>query len=205
MRRSFLALGIILLFVGVITFSVSYTPDESEINETVDRKENLPIQKWRISGEFDKGERLFVVFSAVDPENAIVDSSAVVDVNITSPSGGNTTFRVLFTDTFRPDINISLKSKDEDNGLVVSSPLEGIGGEAEYDGMYTAHVYAYLPRLFYPPDGTLPWLELYRTVVERKYPYTAVLPVGIALIIAGVSLSIWAAGSSAHPSRSRKG
>lgn len=217
MKKAFLGLGVILLFIGTIAFSISVSVDELESNQLVTEEKDLavqmvhptgrptPIGKWEISAQFDKGEELFVLFKSVNPENLIIDHGlTIVDVNITSPSGGNTTFRVLFTDSLQPDVNITLWSKDNDSGLIVSDPVEGIGGVAEYDGLYTATVYTIYPHLIYPPDGTLAWLSLYKTIVEKKYPYFTVLPLGIVLVVAGATLSIWGAKSSKKPTRLRR-
>jgi hypothetical protein len=206
MRKNILALGIILLFIGIITFSISFSAEKTEKNQLIKRKEDLPIGKWEISAQFNKGEKLLVFFSRVQEKNLIVDGTAIIDINITCPKGGNTTFRVMFTDTYHPYANITLKSKDNDNGLIVNYPLEGIGGIAEYDGLYKVYVYSYsyLEFNYFPPNGTLPWLELYKVIEEKNYPYLILLPVAIALIIAGVSLSIWAAKTPKRPSRIKK-
>lgn len=206
MRKNILALGIIFLFIGITTFPISFLPEKTEKNQLIERKEDLPLGKWEISAQFNKGEKLFVFFSRVEEKNMIIDGSAILDINITCPTGGNTTFRVMFTDTYRPYANITLRSKDNDSGLIVNYPLEGIGGIAEYDGVYKAYVYtySYLAFNYFPPNGTLPWLELYKVIEEKNYPYLVILPAAIALIIAGVSLSIWATKTTKRPSRVKR-
>lgn len=196
MKKALLGLGIILLFIGIVTLSMSYSVEESEKNLLVKREEDLPVGEWRISARYNQSENLLVFFRPPKREG-IPDSAAIIDVNITDPEGGNTTFRVVFWKNGDTDINLT----SNDGGLAVPDPLEGVGGTTKYEGLYTVYAYTYLPLYYYPPNGTLPSFELYKVVVERKYPYHGFLPVSVGLIAAGAILSIWGTKSSKKPSR----
>jgi hypothetical protein len=61
---------------------------------------------------------------------------------------------------------------------------------------------------FYPafgarPAGTLPALELYKTIGEKSYPNLIALPIGIGTVVSGAVLSMWASRGSKRSSKSR--
>ncbi|TET62505.1 hypothetical protein E3J49_08115 [Candidatus Bathyarchaeota archaeon] len=211
MRNLHLSLGIIILFFGVIVFSVSNQFTETDFIEVEgSRVENAPYGEWETSAQFAGGERLFVAFAM--PNMEFVPNgeqvSATIWVSIIDPEGGNTTLRVDFKNPSAPRLNVTLESKAD--GLTVGELRGGfygappdIGGVAKYAGNYTAIVYTFgiamAEAYYYRPDGKLPRLAFW--VFVRTYPYGVFLPVGVVLIVGGASLSVWAAKTSKRPSR----
>lgn len=198
-RKSLIGLGIILLFVGVVISSeYNSAVEEPPEDKLVKEVNNLPVGKWEISAQFNKSEKLTVFFSTPDLEN--VPAFTRFYASIVDPMGGRTNFTIDFSK--KPsglDVNFNVTSND--GGLIVDKPIEGIVGVTSYNGLYTVHIYTLFTSLYYPPDGTLPSLDLYKVVKKTDYPYRNILPIGIGLILVGVSLSVWAAKYS---SKSRK-
>lgn len=217
MRKDRLALGIIILFIGVIVFSMSSQVEETRETQRVgDVERNLPYGEWLIERPFEKGDELFVAFRGPKLEG-VPDHQVppTVWVNITDPNDGNVTFRLSFRIniiTRSPELNVTLESRsdglvvdDSDLGDFNDSP-EDVGGVAGYDGNYTAYVYTFGVEMagYYYEDAILPFLEFWKIVVQRDYPNRNILPVASALIVGGVLFSIWAARSSQYSGPRRK-
>jgi len=203
MRKTPLALGIIFLFIGIITFSISNTAIEKlPEHKRIERALNLPYGKWNISAQLNKSEKIFVLFSRPKLE-VIPDGLAIINVSIIDPKGGNTNFSVAFSQEGVEYINLTWN----DNGLTVNDSVEGIGGTTLYTGNYTVQVYAdefFAKNYYYPPAGTLPALELYKVIEKKDYPYRILLPIAITLIFISIYLTVWSTKSSKHPSKLKK-
>ena len=218
MRKIPLSVGCIILFAGIIIFSSANYAIETPENQLAERVKDLPYGQWKISKQFDRGEKIFVAFAGpklIDIPNG-VPAIATIWINITDPTGGNTTLRADFRVnlvTKNPELNITLESESE--GLIVDksklgtsndSP-ENLGGETQHDGNYTAYVYTYgiaMARYYYPPNADLPRLDLWRIVLKKEYSFGNLLPVGVALIVGGAFLSIWAASTKQSYKSRRK-
>ena len=195
MRKVSLVLGFIILFIGIIVSSASNisrdNPREIQVGEQ---------HGWGISGLFDEGDELFVRFPPPKHEG-VPDTYQIVRVDIFDPNKTKTRFELTFKKGVLDDINVS----SLDGGLIVSEPPTGIGGITQYSGNYTAYIDPEANPLanFYYPNGP-PTIELLKLVVEKEYPYSGFLPVGIALIAIGLSLTIWSMKSSKGKRRRKK-
>jgi len=187
-KRIFMGLGVIILFAGVIIFSLSNSPP-------VEKEDVVLIEELRetfdISGNFDKGEKLLVFFHAPnwDGPYPIPDpDSAIVDVDVLDPFDNKTEFRIQFNRRQNPEL--WLRSNDT-GGLDVTLPLEGVVGVTKYTGEYKAHIIekAAMYYNFSPP----PVLRLFKVVMEVDYPYRNYLPVGAGLAVVGVAVTVWGA------------
>jgi|GEM_PF-3976035 len=217
MRRTLLGFGIIILFAGLIIFSISNRFTETYESVSVEESdvEDLPYGEWKTSAHFEKGETIYLAFSG--PDLAMVPNgdqiSGTVMINITDPEGEDTTFRVDFKGSEPPEINITLISEAE--GLEVDdspfgdfndSPV-GFGGVTSYEGDYSGCIYVFGPGIagfYYPPNATLPYMMFWKLVPIRTYPNSPLLPVGGIFIVAGLLLSVWAVRSSQQPRRGKR-
>jgi len=217
MRRTPLSFCIIILFAGLIVFSISNRFDETYESVSVEESnaEDLPYGEWKTSVHFEKGEMIYVDF--YPPNLAMVPNgdqiSGTVMINITDPEGGDATFRMDLKGSERPRINITLKSEAE--GLEVDDSLFGdfndssvnIGGVTSLEGVYSVCIYVFGPGIaefYYPPDATLPFMMFWRLVPIRTYPNSQLLPVGGILIVAGLLGSVWAVMSPRQTQRSKR-
>ena len=214
MRRTLLGLGIIILFAGLIVFSISNRFTETYESVCIEESiaEDLPYGEWKTSAHFEKGERFILTFPG--PKLEGVPNHVELVLNITDPEGGNTTLKIDFRmKTAGPELNITVKSKsenleidDSDFGDFNDSP-EDFGGLVLLDGYYSAFLHAYgrsVAEYYYPPNATLPHMEFWKYATIRTYPYSQLLPVGGRLIIAALLLSVWAVRSSQQTRRSKR-
>jgi hypothetical protein len=206
--------GIILLLVGVVVISISLGPTETEEYDSVVREEGLSYTEWHTSASFVAQDRLFVAFEGPGMDEPIPNGGEVdvrFWVNITDPQGDNSTFRADFRREQMPELNVTVERRG--TGLLIDDPVGNwgdgpvsIGGVAQYDGVYKAHLYSYgegVAHLIYPPDGTLNYLEMYVIRVNRELSMLTYLPVGIGVCAVGAVISVWALRTS-KPKRSKK-
>lgn len=194
-RKTVLSLGVLILLTGAIVFSFSNQSLESPSNQPVNSRQELPYGNWSISTYCSEGEKLLVQFSR--PQEGAYPDDPKLNVNITDPHGGNTTFQVIFIiQPLAGSAEISLL--DEGEGMMVENPELEVGGVTVYDGNYTAHVYTEAKALagMYYDDAVLPNLQLFKVYVTREYPNQVFLPVGVGLVIAGLALLVWSVKSS---------
>jgi len=194
-RKELLAFGAILVFVGVLVSSASTSSIEKLDYPIVAEAEG----QWEVSADFNESEKLLVDFLPPKFGEYIFPNGdkAVVDVEIFDPDNNKTEFRITFYPRRYPDFELL----SNDGGLTVNEPIEGVGGVTRLNGLYTARIDEFAS-IYY--DGGPPGhLSLHKEVVEREYPYRSVLPIGVALIVAGASLSVWAK-SSKRTQRLRK-
>jgi hypothetical protein len=182
MRKMVFSFGVIVLFVGVIVFSISGSFVEKSSLQLVDDVE----EEWEVSGDFTKGEKLLVMFPPPDWEGIVMNGKeAFVDVEIFDPNDATIKFNVTFIKAGGATIQLESNA----GGLVVDEPIGQVGGLTVYDGLYRAHIDE---RAVYVYNmGPIPWIKLYRDVGEKEYPHRVFMPVGIVLIIAGILLSIY--------------
>ena len=191
MRKGFSVFGIILLFVGILVFLSCNSPTERTIVSQV----VPPKKQWNVTAYFNQYEKIIVNLGV--PPEFHPDGVCNVTVTIVDPRGGKS----VFLATYRINwgyIKYTLISTD--NGLDVDEPLPSISGVCNYSGNYTAQVDERFSYLYNGP----PQISLSKEVVEKEYPYRSIWPAGIAIIIVGASLSIWAAKSSKPAQRLRR-
>ena len=107
MRKTLLGLGILVLFGGILAFSVANLPSPPErVYETIgDREIDLPYGDWKIERTLNQSQHVFVAFRGpnLGDEGPLPDAPQLW-FNITDPNGGNTTLRA----DFRREIGICL-------------------------------------------------------------------------------------------------
>jgi hypothetical protein len=219
MRKEIVAIGIILMFIGVIAVSASYNYIERLENETVKAygsiywvpHRTLPgKEEWRatVSGDFDVGEVLSVV---VMPNNSqsgwggiFLRSSAPKEVNVTiTGPNGTALFKIFFvghSEEAVADIipvglyNYTLVQGSEDIDVRVdkstNAPQEA-GGLVKKAGTYIVEV-APCPAAWAmsPPEDVI----LYGQTYVKVYLYPNFLPISIALLVCGVLVGFYGYG-----------
>jgi len=191
MRKAFLALGIILLFAGVIVAAASTmateTPEQSIVT-------TAPSNSWEVSGEFIKNDKLVVDFTPPNMQELMIpEPTLIVHVEVTGPYGSKTVFQMEFAQGVGMQSATYLKNLtvvSNEDGLIVSDSLDEVGGNVPYTGNYSANITT--RRLWGPPSV----LMLKKEFVHKEYPYLFVLPIGIPLAVVGGSLSFLSARSS---------
>lgn len=203
MRKWLFAIGLILLFVGVIFASSSYLPHRRlnpdwEIIKT-------DVNVWQISSSLTEGDKVkLVVFWGADwldflrpPTLEMPFYHKFVYVNITDPYGVESQFEVTYMATERRDTlyiyNVSLESPS--NGLseqdIDISERQNIVGKVLYSGPYNATVVGYSPPGGGPPSVLTFSREEATFLIE--YPFSNLLYPGVVVFASGVILSIWSA------------
>ena len=210
MKETFLGVGMILLFAGIIVLPLSLQVTRSEEPSIQADREFLVFPDWTVSAEFNKSEKLIVYFSRPNTEG-VPDGDegiAYMFVDIVDPNGGNTTFNVTFSKS-----SFEVILHENDGGLLVNLPSTpgpaDIGGTTQYSGEYTARVYTYrgLAPYYYTNGSTMRRLEIDEVTVETDYPNVWALPVAVSLIAIGIIGVVWGARGQkrrARPRRARK-
>jgi hypothetical protein len=214
-RRIPLGIGVALVLVGVIIVTVaSQLTGQTEYQRVAGPREDLPYGEWSIAAEFRAGTRFFVGFAGPELEG-VPDGEPILFINITDPTGGNTTLRIHVRTnivTKYPGFNITVVATSDGfdapqpTGNYNDAPID-FGGVTKIDGSHTAYMYTYsqaLASFYYPPDAELPRLELYE-IVNMTPPVVQYAVVGGAAVsLIGVVLSVWAAKSQKRPKRGRQ-
>lgn len=194
MRKTLLALGIILAFIGVLVSSISSSPTE--------KPKELPVQpqekQWNITGYFHENEKL-IVDLGVPTAEFIPNGKVNVTVTIVDPTRETSVFLVTYYHQYKIFTNYILNSSS--NALHVDEPPAFVGGVVQREGNYTAQVDTNEASWLYPDA---PHLGLKKEILESSYPYRNLLPLGVALMIGGASLSTWAARYSKSTRRARR-
>jgi len=180
------------VFAGVIV--------SSACNSFKERTEQSEVAEgpWEVSGYFDKGEKLIVYLSTPTAE-FFPDHTATINVTVIDPADNKSVFLIKYEKNYG-FVNITIDSSS--NGLIVDEDNLDVGGIANLSGNYTALVNKHAAYLYKAEtDATI---TLYKETLERDYPYRSMSPVGVAMIVFGASLSIWAAKSSKEPKKKRR-
>jgi hypothetical protein len=190
-RKYLAAFGIILMLAGVIV--------SSACNSSKEHTEQSAVAKgqWEASGYFDKNEKLIIYLSEPTRE-FFPDTIATINVSVVDPAGNKSVFLIEYKKNVG-FVNVTLDSNS--SGLIVDENSLETGGITNLSGNYTALV-AEQASLLYGETG--PTVDLYKEIVERDYPYRGMLPVGVAIIVFGASLSILSAKSSEEPRKKRR-
>ncbi len=182
-----MAIGIILAFVGVIVTSVSVT--FAQYSDPVFLTD-APVGSWEIEAHYEKNDKILVYFNPPNPD-MYPDPTPMIFVEVIDPFGKKAVFNVTFPESRPPEVSLV----SNEGGLIVSDPPQELGGIVVYTGTYTANI---TTRRFWTPQG----LELHRA--RASYPYRFVWPIGIAVIVAGCSLSVWGSRSVERKLKPRK-
>jgi len=194
MKKWLLALGANVLLIGLLVSSYSNVPE--------DRIEHVCINKvlndWEVSGNFSENEKLLVFLApnmswawyADEPYDNFYTGFFTVKINVTDPLKRVTEFKVIFratTGQIEPSLSIwAFELISNQGALVVEAnpgeTLHEIGGSTKVNGTYIASVGK---GAFYPPRQ----LSLYKETLRKEYPRSFLLPIGIGIIVAGLSLS----------------
>ena len=216
MRKDVLAIGIILILVGAVLTACHSASVKVDVNEEVNGVE----KKLSVSGYFSSGQTLILGIlpgnywgkPIFEPGWEGVPAHKDVVVHIIDPHNNISVFDVYFVEQgffyqwrvfnqssgFTPTIN-------ETSWL-----LEGI---AQLSGNYTARIAFVGPSLNkdnpeYTPvtleEDPPAELKLITLKLETTYPYTWFLPVGIAVVIAGILASAWSITKSKTSKKFRK-
>jgi hypothetical protein len=209
MQKTWLALGVIVLFVGVVVLSLSFQMELNYETQLVtdSKARDLPLGQWETSGSFEEGDEMFVYFATPNTEGVPNGDaiSATLMVNITDPLGSNTTFRIDYKGAPVRELNLTLEARSA--GLEVDDSTFGdfnnvpeqIGGVVLADGEVHAHLWAFadhLARVYYRPEGELPYLEFYTIVPIRAFPNEYLRPIGFIVLAVGLGLLGWSVISS---------
>jgi hypothetical protein len=193
-RKVLIAVGIVVIFFGVIVASASNTPR--------DKPATYPlvaggVTAWEVhGGPYEDGQKLLVYFGA--PPETLPEIAFCVEIWPDGRYENKTVFAVeypLIVGHHSVQFNLSSNA----GGLAVSSPIQEIGGVVNYPGDYWANITTQWPGWDPPP---MPELRL--EVIEQEYPYRYILPIGAGLIAIGASSSILGATSVDRKSRLRE-
>lgn len=201
------ALGLILLFVGII-----FASSAVQLEKTIKEEENLiksETDTWQISNNFTQGEKVkLVVDKGVDwvqyLEPPVVDVPyyhKFVYVNITAPNGEAAMFEVAFAE-YKGVFALYHVKIVASNGFDADNSSRGIVGYVRETGLHTATVMGSLP-----PGGSPPTALTFFTIDEivfTNYPYSYLFYPGVAALLAGVVLSIIGKMTSKRVQRKRR-
>lgn len=217
-----MVLGLILLVCGLpVTLWTAGLRTKVNLNSpTWVAETDQPTGNWTVSGLFTTGERL--IFNIKDgagwgwyatdpnPGSPSTFESLYIDMSIIDPKGGKTNFMIVFEVAASETAITPLLSffggnlTHNDGGLTMEPKyvwaannqsvyynyqeegIGGIGGIVNYDGTYTAVVDKNWTST--PPK----YLKLYEQGVSYKSPYLFVVPIGVAIMVSGIALSVWA-------------
>jgi hypothetical protein len=196
MNRSFVVLGIVLLFTGVIVASASTMATETPESSIVKTTTNA----WEISGLFGENEKLLVDFTPPNMEQLIIPEPTLkLHVEITGPYESKTVFELEFAQRGFEGATVlwNLTVVLNENGLTVSDSMDEVGGIVPYAGNYSANI---TTRRWWGPPASL---TLHAEVVHKEYPYLFGLAIGMPLAVVGGSLSFYSVRNSKRKLRSR--
>jgi hypothetical protein len=151
--------------------------------------------------------------SEPNPGSPSTFQSLYIDVSIIDPKGGKTNFTIVFEEATSETAVTPLLSffagnlTHNDGGLTMEPEdiwvannqsvyynyakegIGGVGGIVNYDGNYTVVV----DKASFGGSSTPPkYLKLYEQGVSTESPYMFVVPVGVAIMVSGTALSVWA-------------
>lgn len=189
------------LVIGLLVFQIVIPTSLSLPYGIVERKENLPNGNWQISHIFYEFERMSVNFPFPEvcdvPNGGGVRATLLINITI---QNNVTRFRVDFkvgTNCSDPICNVSLQ---ETGALIIDSTefgdfndsLEYLGGIAKYTGNYSVKIYSFsqfIATYYYPPNGTLTFLELLSGGIIPEFDHWTTLLVMITMTITATIVS----------------
>lgn len=226
MKKWALALGITIVFIGVVLTPSSGISEKVYQSSEVSSKE----RSWNTQGYLEKDERLLVDFSphadwSLGPWPMIRDDppyGKYLNVNVTDTVSKNYT---LFAVYIVPASTVSLPPPEgggftltiydvtviHDGALLRPSNPQYPTGTVQEDGLFTVNcslepstiIDRDLNGTSYHRNVSPPGeIRLLKQTVETSYPFFYLLPVGVPTIVVGVILSVW--GSRSSHRRSQK-
>lgn len=202
----------ILVFSGIILISSSQnyvvktveTMEENGIEYAMHATEDSSLLNGTsLTRYYNYGEKISLRFTHnIKKSPALPDLLPPLNFTIISPSGKETVFMYWLTPYYSsssgfPQIAISELEILKTDGLILdTSPNIKFIGETTEDGNYTlVYTSKYVP---------LKHLAITKITPEKKYPYTFMLPFGVAFAIIGAILALWAIKSSRRPRLKKK-
>jgi len=168
LRLKFVAIGMILIFVGLLFVSVSQTSVTTP-KDNVERIAYGDANSTKINATLNAGDEFSMSYSGGSP----LSSPEEIDVNITDPRNES---RIVPYTTAHSE-------GSADRGIV-----------ANYSGLYKMELLGVFIDYTKPPI-ILTVMKIQRWK-ETTYPNSDMLPVGISIIVVGTGLFIWGATSS---------
>jgi hypothetical protein len=179
-----------MIIICGIVFSASSSIVIERVQEEIleiKNTRNLQLNECYVTGNFSEKEKIIVKFTPRTYEDWKIffmmdNGDILVDIEVVPPSGNETIFRVTVVAVPVEGVeriaiaNISILKEGD---LIVENPLTEIEGTIPYNGTYIARIKSI--------TATTP---LYLTLIKGKpfieKPYEIFLPLGIAMITAGM-------------------
>lgn len=207
MKKWLFALGLILLFVGII-----FTSSAVQSEKTIKEKEELiksEIDSWQISSNLTQGDKVRLSVAQGEDWDRYVEPAVedvpfphkFVYVNITDPNGEDSMFEVTYT-KYEAGFFLYNVRVVASNGFDAENSSQKIVGYARDTGLYTATATGAIPPGGGPPSS-LTFFKV-KEVILIKYPYSHLLYPGVAILLAGVALSILGALTSKRVQHKRR-
>jgi len=210
LKRYTLVVALILLLAGAIFAMYSNFLVIEFDKSRIEHKDNAR----EISGFFEKGEKIVVEFWPAEEWQNInlllekidgVDRAAMfIYFNVTGPSSNAATFEVTLvrgqTGQYPAIYEIRVeKVGDITMDLKANNQTSEIGGVVNASGNYTA-----LIDFIAPPTVPPQYIELYKGIPQKRYPYYYLLPIGTAVLASGLILLFWSSRTSKKVTRLKK-
>ncbi|MEM2105384.1 MAG: hypothetical protein QXV21_02795 [Candidatus Bathyarchaeia archaeon] len=166
MRKGILAIGIFLMFLGLIFTSISRSISEVDVNWVLvatSSAAGMGADRLSVQGNLTQGDYFFVNFTIRPPTETIPDVAGI-EITITDPNNNKTNYEI-----------------EIGPGPRFLNPFPE--GPVNVTGQYNVEAVARLINLTR--------LDLRkREVGEKKYPYEYLLPIGGVILGVGVVTSI---------------
>jgi len=211
LRKDFLVSALVLLFIGIVIVSVTVnikrriTISETEVEKKTSTHLDKTARSWSISGNYSKGEKLYVVIQPGDnwygePQEAGPYAILKLPVSINDPLGRETKVYAVFMQQIYPTTgplqldHVELNSSSEGLTFEEVDKAETVNGTGwynrlwaivEFDGNYTVTV-----STTWGVVGPPRLIELKSLVVGWEYPYWFVTVAGGCLVFIALLL-LW--------------
>jgi len=213
------ASGIVLVLIGLLFIAMSMASQSKVEYEEVNYVGRDKDPSWEVEGYFEKGEYLVVDYRygfnwTMLPVPAMSNLYPGVDLvlvffNISGPDGNVSWFGeylgILKGMLVRMPNGTKFVDELSNDGLIVSSPLDEIGGITKHSGLYKVKimgVFGEQPFLQAEPPA---YLSLKKKYIITFQPLGYLLPFGLILIVTGIIISLWGTkGSKRKTQRFRK-
>jgi len=197
MKKWVFAFGLILILVGIIMVS-RYNINNKRIVPTQVKVKGVNDQP-SVSSEFIAGDTIFLEIRVGRdwPFGYFEDPGILyVFIDFVDPRGNVTKFDMEYglTETEGNIYEWFLNVTKNEGGLLVPTPFleeRVIGGVVLFNGTYTATVK--VEDIWPPREDPPSSLTLYKTEIKiiTEYPYIALLPIGVSLIVVGGAVSLF--------------
>jgi len=230
MDKLFAGLGLILIFVGLITSAIANVKYENSLPpQSVATAES----SWSVAANFSAGERFRVniVGNATwttglleAPTESYPYGYLDIFLEIIDPYGDKTIFTFTWmryptkeegTYVLLPaDLIVKQNGSLINPGLYVWNPAAnktepgGCGGTARYEGTYIANITGTMPPIYFQPSS--PYyappavIELVKENLVFSQPFAFALPLGIVSFIGGIAASVYGIKSKEKTSRRKR-